>query len=267
MRLLNNSMKILFFGDIYSKSGREVVKKHLSYLKKEYSIDLVIANGENSAHGKGMTKKIYDELMEMGIDAFTMGNHFLKNKDILNWLDKVDNVARPLNIGEVAQGKGSIVVKTAKGNVRITNLIGRLFIKEFSADNPFECLDDLLDESDEKIHIVDFHAEANGEKKSLAYYFDGKVSAVVGTHTHVQTADNRVLLKGTAYISDVGFCGAYESVLGIIPRDAIAFSKDHNFKSHIPCEDEGELNAVVIDIDELTGKANSIERIYIKPNK
>lgn len=259
-------MKILFIGDIYSKSGREIVKKHLDKLKTDYEIDLVIANGENSAHGKGMTKKIYDELMEIGIDAFTMGNHFLKNRDITKWLDSVDNIARPANIDGIVEGVGSTVLKTAKGNVRITNLIGRVFIKEFEALNPFECLEDIIDDCDEVIHVVDFHAEANGEKKSLAYYVDGRVSAVLGTHTHVQTADNRVLPKGTAYISDVGFCGSYESVLGIIPQDAIAFSKDYNFKNHNPAETDGELNAVVLDIDEKTGKTRSIERIYIIPD-
>ena len=144
-------------------------------------------------------------------------------------------------------------------------MIGRVFVKEFDGLNPFECLDDILDESDEMVHIVDFHAEANGEKKSLAYYFDGRVSAVLGTHTHVQTADNRILPKGSAYISDVGFCGAYESVLGIEVKDAIAFSKDYNFKSHNPADDEGELNAVVLDIDENSGKSNSIIRVQINP--
>ena len=260
-------MKILFLGDIFSKTGREVVKRNLNDLKEEYQIDLVIANGENSAHGKGMTRKIYDELMSYGINAFTMGNHFLKNNDITKWLDSVDNIARPLNIDGIVEGKGSVVINTNKGKVRITNLIGRVFIKEFNALNPFVCLDELLDECDEKIHIVDFHAEANGEKKSLAYYVDGKVSAVLGTHTHVQTADNRVLPNGTGYISDVGFCGGYDSVLGIEVKDAIAFSKDYNFKSHTPAEDEGELNAVVLDIDEKSGKCNSIDRIYIAPNK
>lgn len=258
-------MKVLFLGDIYSKSGRNVVRKHLNDLKKKYDIDLTIANGENSAHGKGMTKVIYDELMSLGIDAFTMGNHFLKNNDILKWIDKVNNIARPLNIDGVVEGVGSTVIDTKKGKVRITNLIGRLFIREFEALNPFEVMDDLLCEEDEIIHIVDFHAEANGEKKSLAYYLDGRVSALLGTHTHVQTADNRVLPKGTAYISDVGFCGAYESVLGIEIQDAISFSKDHDFRRHNPSEGEGELSAVVIDIDEKTGKSNSIERIYIKP--
>ena len=140
-----------------------------------------------------------------------------------------------------------------------------MFIKEFAALNPFECLEDVIDDSEELVHIVDFHAEANGEKKSLAYYFDGKVSAVLGTHTHVQTADNRVLNKGTAYISDVGFCGAYESVLGIEVNDAIAFSKDYNFKNHTPAEDEGELNAVVLDVDVSNGKCKRIERICITP--
>lgn len=258
-------MKILFFGDIFSKTGRELVKKHLSDLKEKYDIDLVIANGENSAHGKGMTKKIYDELMSYGVEAFTMGNHYLKNNDITKWIDSVNNIARPLNIDGIVEGKGSVVINTSKGDVRITNLIGRVFIKEFDALNPFECMDDLLDECEEKVHIVDFHAEANGEKKSLAYYLDGRVSAVLGTHTHVQTADNRVLPRGSAYISDVGFCGAYESVLGIEVKDAIAFSKDYNFKNHNPAEDDGELSAVVLDIDESTGKAISIDRVFITP--
>lgn len=259
-------MKVLFIGDIYGKSGREIVSKHLSSLKREYNIDLVIANGENSAHGKGMTKKVYEDLMNIGIDAFTMGNHFMKNKEILSWLDSVNNIARPLNIGEIVQGKGSVVIDTKKGKVRITNLIGRVFIREFEASNPFEDMDDLLDDSDEIIHIVDIHAEANGEKKSLAYYLDGRVSAVLGTHTHVQTVDNRVLPKGTAYISDVGFCGAYESVLGIEVKDAIAFSKDRDFSSHTPAVGENEFSAVVLDIDEQSGKARSIDRIYIIPN-
>jgi len=258
-------MKILFIGDIYSKCGRDVVRRYLPVLKKEHEIDLVVANGENSAHGKGMTKKIYDELMNIGIDAFTMGNHFLKNKDIIKWLDSVNNIARPLNIDGIVEGKGSIVVETKKGKVRITNLIGRVFIKEFEALNPFDCLQDVLDDSDEVIHIVDFHAEANGEKKSLAYYFDGQVSSVLGTHTHVQTADNRVLKKGTSYISDVGFCGAYESVLGIEVNDAISFSKDYDFRKHTPADDEGEFNGVVLDIDEKSGKSRSIERICITP--
>ncbi len=259
-------MKILFFGDIYSKSGRDVIKKYLPILKEKYAVDLVIANGENSAHGKGMTKKIYDELMGMGVQAFTMGNHFLKNSDILKWLDSVNNIARPLNIDGVVEGKGSVVIDTVKGKVRITNLLGRVFIREFECLNPFSCLEDIVDECEEKVHIVDFHAEANGEKKSLAYYFDGRVSAVLGTHTHVQTADNRVLPKGTAYISDVGFCGAYESVLGIEINDAIAFSKDYDFKKHTPAENEGEVCAVILDIDEEDGKSKSIERIHIIPN-
>lgn len=259
-------MKILFIGDIFGKKGREIVNKHLSSLKREYDVDLVIANGENSAHGKGMTKKIYEDLMSCGIDAFTMGNHFMKNKEILSWLDSVHNIARPLNIGEIVQGKGSIVIDTKKGKIRITNLIGRVFIREFDATNPFEEMDDILDYNDEVIHIVDIHAEANGEKKSLAYYLDGRVSAVLGTHTHVQTADNRVLPKGTAYISDVGYCGAYESVLGIEVKDAIAFSKDHDYSKHNPSSVGEEFSAVVLDIDESNGKAISIERVYITSN-
>lgn len=259
-------MKIIFIGDIFSKSGRETVKKYLPSLKEKYDFDLVIANGENSTHGKGMNKKTYDELMALGIDVITMGNHFLKNNELLNFIDKVDNIARPLNLDGVIEGKGSIVVETKKGKVRVTNLIGRVFIREFEALNPFTCMDDLIDECDEKIHIVDFHAEANGEKKSLAYYLDGRVSAVLGTHTHVQTADNRVLPKGSAYISDVGYCGAYESVLGIEVKDAISFSKDKCFKSHNPCNDEGEFSAVILDIDESSGKCNSIERIFYTPN-
>lgn len=260
-------IKILFIGDIYGKTGRNAVRRFLPIIKEKHDLDLVIANGENSTHGKGMSKKVYDELMDIGVDAFTMGNHFLDKKDIINWVDTVNNVVRPANVGFTTPGKGSIVLDTKKGKVRLTNLIGRIFIKEFDKGNPFDVIDSIIENSEEKIHIVDMHAEATSEKRSLSYYVDGRVSAVLGTHTHIQTADERILTGGTATISDVGFCGAYESVLGINISGAIEYCKAGYSKNTSPAEGEEEFNGVVLEIDITTGKTKSIKRVNLRPDK
>jgi hypothetical protein len=263
-------MKILFIGDIYSKSGRNALHKYLPLIKEKYEVDFTILNGENTTHGRGLSIKNYAEIVNAGVDFITLGNHFLDNNEICQILKNKTNIVRPLNIENLYDGDGSRVVEIKNTKVRITNLVGRVHVnmKGLTITNPFDKLDDLLDNSNEKIHIVDFHAEATGEKKSLAKYFDGRVSAILGTHTHVQTADNQVFSKGTAYISDVGYCGAYDSVLGVSNGDAIVFSKDQDFRAHTPAEsDELEFSAVYLDIDELSGKTNSIKRIYITPPK
>lgn len=263
-------MKILFIGDIFSKSGRDAIHKYLPLIKEKYPVDFTIVNGENTTHGKGLNSKNYAELKNAGIDFITLGNHFLANDEICTILRNKKDIVRPYNLSDIYDGDGTKVIEVNGVKIRITNLIGRVYInaKRFTIENPYEKLDDLLDTVDENIHIVDFHAEATGEKKSLAKYFNGKVSAVIGTHTHVQTADNQVFDKGTAYISDVGFCGAYDSVLGVTNKDAIAFSKDQDFSSHHPAESEElEFSAVYLNIDDASGKALSIKRIYITPEK
>lgn len=256
------SFKLLFIGDIYGKSGRRAVKKFLPQIKKEYDLDLIIANGENSTHGRGMSKKTYNELMKDGIDVFTMGNHYFDNKELLTYIDEVDNIVRPANFDFETKGLGSIVVDTPKGKVRISNMLGRIFMKNFELRCPYEVISEIIKDNKERIHIVDFHAEATSEKKSLGYYVSGKVSALLGTHTHIQTADERIL-NGTAYITDAGFCGAYESVLGINVEGAIEFCKDGYTKNSSPAMGEEEFNAVMIEIDEHSGKALQIKRISL----
>lgn len=263
-------MKILFIGDMYGKSGRLALHRYLPLIKERYPIDLVIANGENTTHGRGLSAKNYAELKNVGIDFITLGNHFLDNNEICGLLKNKKDIIRPLNIDDLYDGDGSKVINVNGIDIRITNIIGRVHVnmKGLQVTNPFDALDDIVDFCKEKIHIIDIHAEATGEKKSFAKYFDGRVSAIIGTHTHVQTADNQVFKKGTAYISDVGFCGAYDSVLGVSNGDAILFSKDQDFRAHTPAESEElEFSAVYLDIDEESGKAKSIKRIYITPDK
>ena len=263
-------MKILFIGDIYAKSGRNALHKYLPLIKEKYEVDLTILNGENTTHGHGLNLKNYAEIKNAGIDFITLGNHFLNNDEISVILRNKTDIVRPYNLNNFYEGDGSRVIEVKGVKVRITNIIGRVYInaKKFSIANPFDSMTELLDKSEEKIHIVDFHAEATGEKKSFAKYFDGQLSAIIGTHTHVQTVDNQVFEKGTAYISDVGYCGAYDSVLGVCNKDAIAFSKNQDFSSHKPADSqEFEFSAVYLDIDEESGKTKSIKRIYIVPGK
>ena len=262
-------MKILFIGDMYGKAGRLALHSFLPKIKEKFAIDLVIANGENVTHGRGLNIKNYNEIINAGVEFVTLGNHFLDNNEISNLLRNKSNIIRPMNLENFFEGDGSKVIEVKGTKVRITNIIGRVDVRVRGKiiTNPFEALEDLLDNVTEKIHIIDIHAEATGEKKSFAKYFDGQVSAVLGTHTHVQTADNQVFKNGTGYISDVGYCGAYDSVLGVSNGDAILFCKDQDHRAITPAESEDlEFSAVYLDIDEETGKCKSIQRIYITPD-
>ena len=256
-------MKILFIGDIVSSSGRNIINRYLKDIKNKYEIDFVIANGENSAHGKGITEKIYLELLSYGIDVITLGNHFLLATESLNVLDRSERLVRPLNIHSSIPGSGSRVFNVKGHKVRVTNLLGKVFINDLNPSNPFDAIDAVLESSDELIHFVDLHAEATAEKLSIGWYLDGKVSAVVGTHTHVPTADERILPNGTAYLTDVGMTGPYDGIIGT-RRDLVI----HKQRTGLPTkfdiqEGEAQLCACVIDIDEETGKSRSIFRINI----
>lgn len=256
-------MKILFIGDIVSSSGRNIINRYLKNIKNKYEIDFVIANGENSAHGKGITEKIYLELLSYGIDVITLGNHFLLATESLNVLDRSERLVRPLNIHSSIPGSGSRVFDVKGYKVRVTNLLGKVFINDLNPSNPFDAIDVVLESSDELIHFVDLHAEATAEKLSIGWYLDGKVSAVVGTHTHVPTADERILPNGTAYLTDVGMTGPYDGIIGT-RRDLVI----HKQRTGLPTkfdiqEGEAQLCACVIDIDEETGKSRSIFRINI----
>ncbi|HBF67857.1 MAG TPA: TIGR00282 family metallophosphoesterase [Firmicutes bacterium] len=253
-------MRILFFGDIVGRVGREAIKHNIEKLIKKYQIDFVIANGENVTHGKGLIEKHYDELINDGIDVVTLGNHYLGKNRILNFIDGADSLVRPLNLIKNIGGQGSIVKECDGIKIRVTNLLGTAFMKE-EVVAPYLALKQLLDEIDgeDSIHIVDFHAEATGEKMCIGYTFDGLVSAVVGTHTHVQTNDAKILEKGTAFISDIGMCGAANGVLGFERNSVInktIFGGTERFE--IGGDDQEMINAIVLDIDNDTKRCKEI---------
>ncbi|MCQ2802293.1 MAG: TIGR00282 family metallophosphoesterase [Bacilli bacterium] len=259
-------MKILFIGDIVGKVGRRMIHDHLSSLIEKYHIDFVIANGENVTHGKGLIRHHYEELINAGIDVVTLGNHYDAKNEIRRYLDSSDRIIRPLNLIHDYPGIGSIVFDCDGVSVRITNILGSFAMDE-QVNNPYYSLIDLMENPDEEkanIHIVDFHAEATGEKICLAYALDGKISALLGTHTHVQTRDARILEKGTAFISDVGMTGLYESALGF-DKDSVVNKIIYGEQSRFEISEEGKglLSAVVLDIDEISGKTRQIHPIYM----
>ncbi len=262
-------IKILFIGDIVGKAGRDTIAHFLPRLKAEHNFDLVIANGENTTHGRGLNKKHYEELISLGIDVITLGNHFDDRDEIRRYLPSVNNVVRPLNLIENYPGDGSIVVKSKQGiPVRITNILGQAFMKEVIT-SPLASLRMLLVNNPKTIHIIDYHAEATAEKMTMAWELDGDISALLGTHTHVQTRDARLLLKGTAYISDVGMTGAYNGVIGaertsVINKmwydKKIPFNYDND-------DDDTQLSAVILEIDEVSCQTTKITPVYEIWNK
>jgi metallophosphoesterase (TIGR00282 family) len=257
-------VKILFLGDIVGKAGRRVILELISGLKDRHGIDLVIANVENAAGGNGITLKLYYELIENGIDFLTSGNHIWDNKEYKDIFNLDPKLIRPANYPAGTPGMGcGLITLNAKPAVAVLNLAGRVFMPG-NLDCPFRCADALLPElrSKAKVIIIDFHAEATSEKVALGHYLDGRASAVIGTHTHVQTADEKILPQGTAYITDVGMCGASDSVIGV--KKEIIIKKfltqlPHRFE---PSKSNPCLQGLVLDIDEDSGKARSIERIY-----
>jgi metallophosphoesterase (TIGR00282 family) len=208
-------MKILFIGDIVGAPGRHMAEKHLPRLIDEYKIDFVIANGENSAGGAGISRKVFNELTAMGIDAFTMGNHIWDNKDIFNFIDNEKRIVRPANFNPTLPGTGYQIFDIAGQKLVVANLVGRTFMPP--TESPFIVMDKILTKTRNitPFVFVDFHAEATSEKNALAWYLDGQVSAVIGTHTHIQTNDARVLPRGTALVTDAGMTGPRDSILGV----------------------------------------------------
>ncbi|WP_221564479.1 TIGR00282 family metallophosphoesterase [Alkalihalobacillus sp. TS-13] len=256
-------MRILFIGDIVGSPGRAMVETYLPKLKTKYQPTLTIINGENAAHGHGITEKITKNLKQWGAQAITMGNHTWDNKEIFNFIDDVPQMVRPANFPDGTPGQGYTFVKINDIEVAVVNLQGRTFMPPL--DCPFRKADEIINEVKTRTPyiFVDFHAEATSEKQALAWYLDGKVSAVVGTHTHVQTSDNRVLPGGTAYISDVGMTGPYDGILGM-SKEAVL----KKFLTNLPVRFEVEngreqLSGVLIDLERDTGRAKSIKRIQI----
>lgn len=262
-------MRLLFFGDIVGRIGRKAIIKILPKLKEEFEPDLVLANGENIAHGKGVTVDTLKEVMAAGIDYFTSGNHFWsKKEEIEKVLTQNLPIIRPANYLDTFSGQGYILADLGGQKVLLVNLIGRVFTKteDYEVSCPFKKADEILAKFSEiKIKIVDFHAEATSEKVALGHYLDGRVSLVVGTHTHVPTADEQILPGGTAYISDLGMVGMKDSVIGVEKQLIIDhFLSDKLYepvKIEIPKKGVVVVNGLFVEINQKTGKAESIKRI------
>lgn len=240
-----------------------MVRERLPYYVQKYDIDFVIANGENATHGKGLIQRQYEELLDDGVDVITLGNHYNSKNELSRYIGKVDRLIRPANLLVDFPGEGSAIYDVDGIGVRVTNILGSAFINEQVNSPYYAMLQVLEDEESAPISIVDFHGEATAEKMCFALGFDGKVSAVLGTHTHVQTNDARILPNGTAFISDVGMCGLYDGVLGF-DKDSVIKKTLYGEKSVFETSaiGRGLFCAVVIDIEETTGLAKSIFPIY-----
>ncbi|ADQ40489.1 metallophosphoesterase [Caldicellulosiruptor acetigenus I77R1B] len=253
-------MRFLAIGDVVGRPGRNILKSTLSKLKENYKIDVVIANCENAAGGNGLTKKVADELFSIGIDVMTMGNHVWANKEIFSFIENETRIIRPANYPEgTTPGRGYNVFEKNNLKFAVINLCGRVFMENL--DCPFRKIDEILGKIECPIVIVDFHAEATSEKIALGFYVDGRVSCLYGTHTHVQTADEKILPNGTAYITDIGMTGPYDSVLGV-DKDIVI----QKFTTLLPVRFEvakgkAQFNGIVFEVDNNSGKAVSIERI------
>lgn len=252
-------MKVLFFGDIFGRPGREAVKRYIDDNAEKMGVDFIVANAENSSSGRGPTAKTAQEIIDYGIDVITLGDHCWDQKDIIELLDKKDpNVLRPLNYPVGNEGTGYKTIHKGKLSLTVVSLLGRVFTTE-GLDSPFQSIDQLLKEEKMPL-IIDFHAEATSEKEAMGNYLDGRISALLGTHTHVQTADEGILKSGTAYISDVGMCGPVDSVIGVKKELSIErFLTGKPLKFEV-ADGDAKINAVLIEIDE-SGHATSIERI------
>jgi metallophosphoesterase (TIGR00282 family) len=256
------SVRILFIGDIVGRPGRDLVHDGLAGLVEYHRIDLVIANAENAAAGFGITREIGDQLLEWGVDVMTSGNHIWDKKEALNYIGAEPRLLRPANFPAGAPGNGSYLARTRDGrSVGVVNVMGRVFM--LSIDDPFAVVLREIEALKERTHVVfvDFHAEATSEKIAMGWHLDGKVTAVVGTHTHVQTADERILPKGTAYLTDVGMTGPHDSIIGVEIEAALG-----KFLTGLPAKFETatgnpRLNAVIVEADEQTGRAIDIERL------
>jgi len=258
-------MRILFVGDVVGSSGRKILKRALPELRREHRPELVVVNAENSAGGAGVTPATADELLAAGANVLTSGNHIWDRREIRPYLDQGDRLLRPANYPDPAPGVGVCIGQAEDGSpVAVVNLIGRVFMGNF--DDPFRTMDEILDELDDRARmiLVDFHAEATSEKVAMGWYLDGRVSAVIGTHTHVATADECVLPGGTAYITDVGMTGPHDSIIGV-PKEQVL----ERFLTQRPvrfnaADSDPRLSAVLIEVSPQDGKARSIRRLVYR---
>ena len=255
-------MNILFIGDIVGKPGRELVRKGLRALVEEHEVDLVIANAENSANGFGVTKEIGDTLLEWGVDVMTSGNHIWDKKEAIEYIATEPRLLRPANYPAGVPGRGSYVAQTGDGRaVGVINVMGRVFM--LNIDDPFAVVQREIEAIRHKtrVIIVDFHAEATSEKIAMGWHLDGKVTAVFGTHTHVQTADERILPNGTAYLTDAGMTGPHDGIIGMDREPSLGRFLNAMPSRFEPATGNPRLNGVVVSADDKTGRASAVKRI------
>lgn len=256
---------ILFFGDIFGRSGRNVIKEHLQKLKSEFRADFCIANCENMASGRGITERTSLELFSAGIDLFTSGNHLWDKKESLDYLSQEKRILRPANYPAGAVGNRYHVLDSGTGKkLGVFCLMGQVYT--VACESPWRHAPEVIEELKKETNVImlDFHAEATGEKRAIGFYLDGRLSAIVGTHTHIQTADEEILPNGTAYITDVGMNGPHDSIIGV-KKEIILKKQLTGMPSRFEPADSGnQINAVFIEVDETTGKATSITRIKRK---
>lgn len=260
-------MKVVYCGDVVGRAGRDAVLINLKKIREQFGADIVIVNVENAAHGFGVTPGIAKEFLESGADVLTTGNHVWQQRDIIPFLDENKRIIRPLNYPETANGRGAIEFELLNGKkILITQVLGRVLME--SVDNPALAIDKLLKQYKLGANIdaifVDIHAESTSEKLSMGYYLDGRVSIVAGTHTHVPTADAKVLPNGTAYITDVGMCGNYDSVIGFEKQAPIDRLCQRYTGSRLEvCRNNGTVWGIAVETDDKTGLAKSIEQFHI----
>lgn len=260
-------MKILFIGDVVGSLGREMIHEYLPRLKKKYKPQLSIINGENAASGRGITEKIYKQFLQDGADLITMGNHTWDNHDIETFIDGADKLIRPANYPQGTPGAGYRRVNINGTQVVVVNMMGTVFMPQL--DNPFHKMDNILAElaEEKSIIFVDFHAEVTSEKQAFGWDFDGRVAAVVGTHTHVQTNDARILPKGTAYMTDVGMTGPFDAIIGMDMHNVIRkFRTQRPARFEVVTEGRSMLSGCIIEIDD-NGRAYQIKPIMINNDK
>ena len=251
-------MKVLFIGDVVGKSGCDALFAELREMKRELSAELVIVNGENSAEGNGIDPRSAAMIFDAGADVITTGNHTFRKKSIDEELERNDRLLRPANYGEDIFGRGITTLDFGSFSVAVINLLGTTFLQPI--ENPFRYADRMLDGLNARVVIVDFHAEATSEKRAMGYYLAGRVSAVIGTHTHVTTADEQII-DGTGYITDVGMTGAKESILGVEKEIIIEKFLTYYPKKHVFAGGDIEINGALLDIDTKSGRCTDIRRI------
>jgi len=258
-----NNMKILIVGDVFSKLGREALARNIKRIKEEQKINFIIVNGENITHGRGMNEGHYLWLLEQGVNVITMGNHTFNQRSIYNYMDDSKCLVRPMNYLEEVPGRGYVTVNYNGTKITVFQMLGQVFMNE-EVKNPFTLTKEFLETIDSDIIICDFHAESTSEKIAFGYAFDGKITCVYGTHTHVQTNDARILSNNTAYISDVGMTGPYDGVIGV-QKDIIVDRYMNDGKIRFSPAEEGaiQFSAIILEINDSTKKVTKIDTIHM----